>query len=70
MEGKGREKLTDLVGIVERVEEFYIELYKKEEVDEESSRQVMDKMEDRLSDENRELCEGQISNGEPMTGCG
>ena len=64
VEGKDGEKITDFVGIVERVEEFYRELYKKEGVDEESSRQVIDKLEARLSDEDREVCEGEISKGE------
>ena len=39
VEGKRGESITDFVGIVERVGEFYRELYKKEEVDEESTQQ-------------------------------
>ena len=64
VEGKRGERITDFVGIVERVGEFYRELFKKEEVDEESSRQVIEKMEARLSDEDREGCEGEITKGE------
>ena len=64
MEGKRGEKITDFVGIVERVKDFYRELYKKEEVDAESSRQVLNKLEAKLSDEDREGCEGEISKGE------
>ena len=64
VEGKGGEKITDFVGIVERVKDFYRELYKKEEVDAESSRQVINKLEAKLSDEDREGCEGEISKGE------
>ena len=64
VEGKRGERITDFVGIVERLGEFYRELHKKEEVDVESSRQVIDKMEARLSDHDREGCEGEISKGE------
>ena len=64
VEGKRGEKITDFVGIVERIEEFYRQLYRKEEVDDESSREVINKIEAKLSDEDREMCEGEISKGE------
>lgn len=64
MEGKQGEKIRDFVGIAERVEEFYRELFRKGEVDEESMRSVLEKVEVRVSEDDREMCEGNIGTGE------
>ena len=64
VEGKDGEKITDFLGIAERVEEFYRDLFRKEEVDEESSRQLLDKVKARLSKDDREMCERQIGTEE------
>lgn len=64
VEGKDGEKITDLVGIAERVEDFYKELFRKEEVDEESMGQVLDRVKARLSDDDRDMCEREIGTGE------
>ena len=64
VEGKEGEMITDFVGIAERVEDFYRDLFRKEEVDEESMRQVLDSVKARLSDDDREMCETGIGTGE------
>jgi len=64
VEGKDGEKITDFVGIVKRVEEFYRELFRKEEVDEESKEQVLEKIKTKINDEAREMSEGEIGTGE------
>lgn len=51
MEGKEGEK------IIERVEEFYKELFSKDEVDKETRQQVLEKMEAKLSEEAKQMCE-------------
>ncbi len=70
VEGKDGDKITDFVGIAERVEEFYKELFRKEEVDEESIGQVLDKLKTRVSDDDREMCEGEIGTGEIQAAIG
>lgn len=64
VEGKEGEGITDLVGIAERVEGFYRELFSGGEVDEESMSLVLEKVEGKLSDDDREMCEGNIGTGE------
>jgi len=57
---KEGEKIFDLVGIAVRVEEFYRVLFRKGETDEGSIGQVLEKVGARLSEEDREMCEGEI----------
>ena len=64
VEGKKGEIITDFVGIAERVEEFYRDLFRKEEMKEESMESVLEKVEARLSEKDKEMCEGNIGTGE------
>lgn len=58
VEGKQGEKIRDR--IAERVEEYYRDLFRKEEVDEESMKSVLEKVGVRVSEDDREMCEGNI----------
>ena len=64
VEGKNGEIIKDLVGIIERVEGFYKELFQRGEVDEENLEQVLHEVEAKLSEEDRERCDDDIGTGE------
>lgn len=48
------------MGIAKRVEEYYRELFKEEEIDHEGLEKTLDSMKRVLTEEGRELCEGEI----------
>ena len=54
----------DYVDVLERVQEFYEELYKRGGVDEESMDEVLESVERELGAEDRRMCDGEISEEE------
>lgn len=62
--GKDGEMITDFVDIVDRVQEFYRELFRKEDIEDRDIEEVLKKMSARLTEGDRESCEGEIGIGE------
>ena len=62
--GRDGEIITDFVGIAERVQDFYTGLFRKEETDDRDIELVLDKVRARLSEGDKESCEGEIGSGE------
>lgn len=64
MEGRDGESIIGLVGIAERVEEYYRELFREEKVDGESMRRIVGKLRRRLSEAEKEECDVDIGEEE------
>ena len=64
IEGKGGEVISDLVGIAKRVEKCYRDLFKEEGIDNECLEKALDSMEAVLTEEGKDLCEGEITKEE------
>lgn len=63
---KEGEVIEDYVGILERVQEFYRELYKGGGLEEDSMVEVLDSVESKLCTEDSEWCDRDINRGEVM----
>ena len=64
IEGEEGEVISDLVGIVKRVGDFYEDLFKKEGIDKECLEKALDSMEAVLTEEGKAMCEGEITKEE------
>lgn len=60
LENENGEKVTDLVGIIEAVQKFYEKLFKKEGVKQECVDVILDSLEARLEEDEREMCDKEI----------
>ena len=67
---KHGEKIVDYVEILERVQEFYGELYKKGDIDQRSIDEVMESVEKKLSVQDRDWCDREINEREVMEAIG
>ena len=61
VEDKEGNVIEGMVGIATRVEGFYRELFKEEKIEEKSLRRVVGNLKRRLSDDDREICERDIT---------
>lgn len=61
MENRKGEKVSDFVGILAEVQSFYSNLFKKEGVDQESVDRVLSAVGVKISEEDKQMCDSDIS---------